>query len=135
MAHVYTVEVSLRWRDIDVMGHLYQGCYHQFLDEARAAVFGPVTGPRGFPFVLRSITLDYDREVVHADERLLVETTVGELGTTSVVLMHRFVRPDGVEVASGSSTMVAFDREARAKREISAEERAMLTSDSPSEVR
>jgi acyl-CoA thioesterase FadM len=108
------------------MGHLYQGCYHQFLDEARAAVFGDVTGPNGFPFVLASVTVDYRHEVLRADDRLIVETTVGEVGTTSVVLEHRFVRPDGVVVASGRSTMVAFDREARTKRALTEAEREML---------
>lgn len=125
-----SLDLPLRWRDVDVMGHMYHGRYHELLDEARAAVFAEITGPRGFSFVLRSVTLDHHHEVLRADERLTLETVVATLGTSSVVMEHRFARLDGVVVASGRSTMVAFDREARTKRSISDAERAMLTASS-----
>jgi acyl-CoA thioester hydrolase len=51
--------MGLRWRDMDTLGHLNQSVYHEFLEEGRAAI----TGPLGFPFVLAHVELDYRAEV------------------------------------------------------------------------
>jgi len=120
------ISIALRWRDLDVLGHVYQGRYHEFLDEARAAVFAAVTGPQGFPFVLANVTLDYRHEVLRTDEVLHITTAVAEIGRSRVVLEHRIAREDGTAVATGRSTLVAWDRDGRQARPLSDQERAAL---------
>ena len=108
MSRAATLRVPLRWRDLDVLGHMYQGRYHELLDEARAAIFAPMAGRLGFPFVLVRIELDYRREVTRADGALDLRSRVSAIGASSVTIDHEFALPDGQVVASGRSIMVAW---------------------------
>jgi len=118
--------VDLRWRDLDVMGHVWSGRYHEFLDESRAAVFAPITGPLGFPFVLARVEMDHRHELVRADGHVVVESAILAMGRSSVVVGHRIRRPDDEIAAEGASTMVAFDLERRVARPIADDERRLL---------
>ena len=122
----YVTTIPLRWRDLDVLGHVYQGRYQEWLDEARADVFAGVTGRNGYPFVLVNINVNFRHEVVRADGSIEIRTTVTDIGRSSVVLHHDFRRPDGLAVADGRSTLVAWDRNARASRSLTEQERAIL---------
>jgi acyl-CoA thioester hydrolase len=126
-ARPISVHVPLRWRDVDVLGHMYHGRYHELLDEARAAVFTAMTGPLGFPFVLARVELDHRREVRRADGALDVHSLVRSIGTSSVHIDHEFVLPGGEVAARGLSVMVAWDRERRTKRRVTPDERRLLT--------
>ena len=127
MSRAATLRVPLRWRDLDVLGHMYQGRYHELLDEARAAIFAPMAGRLGFPFVLVRIELDYCREVTRADGALDVRSHVSAVGTSSVTIEHEFALADGPVVAAGRSIMVAWDRERRAGRPLADDERNLLS--------
>ncbi len=120
--------IDLRWRDLDVMGHVWSGRYHEFLDEARGHVFAPIAGPDGlFPFVLARVDLDHRRELLRADDRVTVEAAILAIGRSSVTVGHRVLRADGVVAAEGTSLMVAFDLEQRVARPVRDDERAALT--------
>ena len=36
------MRIALRWRDMDMLGHLNQSVYHELLEEGRAALFAPL---------------------------------------------------------------------------------------------
>ena len=57
------VRIALRWRDMDMLGHLNQSVYHELLEEARAALFAPLFEQGGWSFVLVRVELDHRREV------------------------------------------------------------------------
>lgn len=122
----HVVEVPLRWRDIDLLGHVYNGRYHEWLEEARAEVFAEIAGPMGYPFVIASVTVNFRHEVTRPDGPIRIVTQVASVGEKSAVLDHEMFRSDGKLVADAKSVMVACDRDAHVSRKVSDAERRML---------
>ena len=121
-----SVRVALRWRDMDMLGHLNQAVYHEFLEEARGAVFEGLEGIEHFPFVLARVELDYKAEVRRELGHVDVTAVVEKVGRTSVTLTHEIRKPDGAVAAAGRSVLVAWDPQARGARELHDGERAAL---------
>ena len=46
--------MQLRWRDMDMLGHLNQSVYHELLEEGRAAVIWELMRRAGSDNVLRA---------------------------------------------------------------------------------
>jgi acyl-CoA thioester hydrolase len=121
------IEISLRWRDMDMLGHLNQAVYHEMLEEGRSALFISRSADGTFPFVLARVELDYRHEVRRDHGTVDVVARVDRIGRSSVTLGHEIVLPDGTVAASGSSVLVAWDPHKRAARELTADERATLS--------
>jgi acyl-CoA thioester hydrolase len=117
--------VPLRWRDLDLLGHLNQAVYHELLEEGRGGLFARLEG-EGFPFVLAHVELDYRSEIRKDHGHVDVVATVERIGRTSVTIAERIELPDGTVAAEGTSILVAWDMGARRSRELSAAERAAL---------
>ena len=122
------VSVGIRWRDLDMLGHLNQSVYHELLEEGRAALFHRLGG---MPFVIARVELDYRREVRKDHEAVEVVTWVDSIGRKSIVAGQSILLPDGEVAAEGKSVLVAWDPRARASREFSDEERSRLAELSP----
>ena len=121
------VRVPIRWRDLDLLGHVNQSVYHELLEEGRGALFASLGDIAWFPFVLVRVELDYRSEVRHDHGHVDVVVRVEKVGTKSVTLAHDIVLPDGTLAASGSCVIVAWDPQARGSRALSDGERAALT--------
>ena len=119
------VRVPIRWRDLDLLGHVNQSVYHELLEEGRGALFGRL-GENSFPFVLVHVEVDYRAEVRRDHDWVEVVTRVGRVGGKSVTIEERIERSDGVVATEGRSILVAWDRAARTSRELSDGERAAL---------
>jgi acyl-CoA thioester hydrolase len=126
-----TTRFTLGPSDIDGLGHLNQGRYHDLLGSARMRVLTePLDGRGRDPdgrdgtFVVARTELDYRREVRLADGHVDVCARIARVGTKSVTIENEIRRPDGVVAARGVTTMVAWDRDARASRAVSGAERA-----------
>ena len=117
--------IGIRWRDLDMLGHLNQAVYHELLEEGRGALFGSL-GDHSFPFVLAHVDLDYRAEVRKDHGSVEVVSRVEKLGRTSVTIHQRIELPDGTVAAEGGSVLVAWDMDARRSRELSAAEREAL---------
>jgi acyl-CoA thioester hydrolase len=122
------VRIALRWRDMDMLGHLNQAVYHELLEEGRAALFASLALANGtwIASVLARVELDYRREVRRDHGEVEIVTRVAAVGGKSITLDHDIVLPDGAVAASGRSVLVAWDTTARAGRELTADERAAL---------
>jgi acyl-CoA thioester hydrolase len=121
--------LPLRWRDMDMLGHLNQAVYHELLEEARGALLLELAGGSGVvhhTYVLARVELDYRHEVRKDHGTVDVVVRVGRVGTKSMTLDHEVLLPDGTVAASGSTVLVGWDMEARGARELGAEERARL---------
>jgi acyl-CoA thioester hydrolase len=126
-APTVSVPISLRWRDMDMLGHLNQAVYHELLEEGRAALFRALhERGHGFAFVLVRVELDYRREVRHDHERVDVVARIASVGRSSVTVSHEVVLPDGAVAAEGTSVLVAWDMAKRTSRELTEAERAVL---------
>lgn len=125
------IEISLRHRDVDQLGHVNQAVYHVLLEEVRAAFVReslphvPFTG-----YVLARSELNYKREVRIEDRFVIGEAHVGRLGRSSITIENRLLKPDGETVAAdGLAVVVAWDAEKRAPRPLTDEERSILLPD------
>ncbi len=124
--------MQLRWRDMDMLGHLNQSVYHELLEEGRGALMMDlarrVAGDHSHGgFVLAHVDLDYHREVRKDHGEVEVVVRLLRVGRSSIELEHEIALPDGQIAASGKTVLVAWDPAARGKRELTEAERAALT--------
>jgi acyl-CoA thioester hydrolase len=121
------IELPLRHRDMDALGHVNQAVYHELLEEVRAAMFRsalpdlPFTG-----YVLVHVELDYRREVRIEDRMLIGECRVAELGRSRIELDNRLLLRDGGVAVEGRAVLVAWDEETRRARALTEDERSAL---------
>ena len=111
-----SVRVPVRWRDLDLLGHLNQAVYHEYLEEARGALMASLGPDIRFPFVLARVELDYLSEVRRNHGEVEVVARVDRVGTKSLTVSHEVLLPDGTVAATGSSVFVAWDVDARGSR-------------------
>src|SRR4051794_24102376 len=120
------VTLAIRWRDLDMLGHLNQAVYHEFLEEGRSALFDRVAFGEGFTFVLARVELDYRSEVRRDHGSVDVVARVARIGTSSITVENDVVLPDGTIAATGISVLVAWDARARTSRKLTDGEREAL---------
>ena len=130
------MSVQLRWRDMDMLGHLNQSVYHELIEEGRAALIWELLRRAGSnhahgAYVLVHVDLDYHAEVRKDHGEVEVVIGVSDVGTSSFRLVHEVRLPDGTVAASGETVMVAWDPRSRGKRPLSEHERAALGSALP----
>jgi acyl-CoA thioester hydrolase len=118
--------MAVRWRDLDMLGHLNQAVYHEFLEEARTALLEPVLHDSGMSFVLARVEVDYRAEVRKDHGTVDVVARLEGLGRSSMTVAHEIVLPDGTVAAEGRSILVAWDRDQRRSRPLSVAERSLL---------
>ena len=88
--------IPVRWGDLDLYGHLNNTVYFRFFEEARVhwleknhfSVRGINTGP-----VLIQCSATFLREVNHP-ATIVITTTAGEIGRTSLVIHHQILSED-----------------------------------------
>ena len=117
------VNVGLRWRDLDMLGHLNQAVYHELLEEGRSAFFERVGS---FAFVIARVELDYRSEVRKDHGAVDVVVRAESVGRSSVVVEQQIVLPDGTVAAEGRAVLVAWDPHERRSRSFTDAERARL---------
>ena len=107
--------ITIRFADIDVMGHVNNTVYLHYFEEARIAWFRELVGQEwdwhNAGVILARNEIDYVRPLLFNDQGE-VEVTVREIGTKSLTLTYRVFRVvDGVDqlVATGGSVLVCFD--------------------------
>ena len=71
------IRVPIRWRDLDLLGHLNQAVYHELLEEGRAALVDKLGGEEEFAFVLARVELDYRNEVRRVRVRWRAQDVAG----------------------------------------------------------
>ena len=125
------MRVQLRWRDMDMLGHLNQSVYHELLEEGRGALMSEIMRRVGHEhfygaYVLAHVDLDYHAEVRKDHGEVEITVEVASVGTSSFTLTHEVRLPDGTVAASGTTVLVAWDPKTRAKRALSDSERAAL---------
>jgi acyl-CoA thioester hydrolase len=130
----HVTRVSLRWRDMDMLGHLNQSVYHELLEEARAGLITELVkrvevggdGVLHGTFVLARVELDYRTEVRRDHGAVDISVRVAKVGRSSITLEHEVLLPDRTVAAAGLTILVGWDPVARGKRVLSDAERAAL---------
>ena len=127
----HSMPVGLRWRDIDIFGHVNQSVYHELLEEARAALLAELYAragdtPHRGGFVVRHTELSYRHEVRRDHEYVTITARLVHVGSSSIRLAQEVILPDGTVAAEGATVLAGWDPEARGKRVMTDDERARL---------
>ena len=125
---MYEKEVEIRWRDMDAYGHVNNGVYLNYLEEARDEWLERVLGAAGsgWDYVLARVAIDYLQELRQEDDTAVVRCSLESVGTSSLRLREEIATRAGRVVARGEAVLVAFDRQLRHSRPLSPAERAAL---------
>ena len=87
------VSISVRWRDMDAMGHVNNAKYVSYLEEARVrwmlGVEGVSLSDRIAP-VVAATNINYRLPIVWPND-IVVELFVERLGNSSVTIGHRII--------------------------------------------
>lgn len=107
------VEIPVRYRDIDSLGHVNNAVYVTYLEQARVEYIQEVfnTTPLDPGFVVAHVSLDYERPV-ELDERVVVALGVTDIGNASVTMGYE-IRAEDRLAATAETVIVALDGETR----------------------
>ncbi|KLD77550.1 thioesterase [Xanthomonas hyacinthi DSM 19077] len=106
------VPISVRWRDMDSMGHVNNAKYVSYLEEARVRWLlreGFSMRDRIAP-VVAATNLNYRRPIVWPND-ILVELFVERIGSSSITVGHRIVdqKDERVLHSDGNVVVVWID--------------------------
>ena len=117
----FETRVAVRFKDLDAMGHVNNGVYPTYFEEARAdfsrEVFG-LSRVEDFDFLVARIEIDYRRPLRYG-EPLTAGVRVAGVGATSFTLEYVLLVGDDV-VAQGRSVQVFYDYAAGVKKTVPA---------------
>jgi acyl-CoA thioester hydrolase len=128
-----SVRIKLRWRDVDMLGHVNQSVYHEYTEEARTALLASLPGADSKGgWVLVHTDLDHRHEIRRDADEVECTAWIDAVGTKSVTFRNEVRTLDGTLCAEGSSVIVAWDPATRGAREMEPAERAgFLGEDAP----
>lgn len=114
----YEKEMDVRFRDLDMMGHLNNAVYATYLEQARVEYIEDVVEQPLMEIgaVVADLHLDFERPIDWGDD-VVVAVRADELGTSSIPLEYE-IRVDGDVAATAETLMVTFDPEAGEPRPI-----------------
>jgi acyl-CoA thioester hydrolase len=118
--------VSLRWRDVDALGHVNHAVFLTYLEEGRDAFYAQALG-RDPHYVVARVEIDWRAEVRYADRQLRVRIEAERVGTTSLTTLETVRTPAGVTAAEARVVTVLWDASARKPMAFTEGERARLT--------
>ena len=107
------VPISVRWRDMDAMGHVNNAKYVSYLEEARVrwilGVPGASLGDRIAP-VVAATNVNYRAPIMWPND-IVVELFVERLGNSSVTIGHRIFdqKDESVLYSDGNVVVVWMD--------------------------
>ena len=118
-------QVQMRWRDLDGLGHVNHTVVLTYLEEGRDAWLAG-HGIRREEYVVGRCSVNFRREIDPRWQSVTVQTSVRELGRSSLVTSERILDNGGEVVVEAEFGLVLWDPQQRGSRPISDEERASL---------
>ena len=127
-----TQVIPLRWNDYDRYGHLNNCKFVDISQEARIAFMQQNFADREqeFGVFVRRVEVDYLRPVMPDTTQVTVETTVTEIGNTSFKTTQDLKDRHGTVCGVVKTVLVAVDLSTASPREITQQERGILTAGS-----
>jgi acyl-CoA thioester hydrolase len=127
---VFEHQVSLRWRDVDALGHVNHAVFLTYLEEGRDAFYVQALG-RDPHYVVVRVEIDLRAEVRYTDRQLRVRIEVERVGTTSLTTRETILTPAGATAAEARVVTVLWDASARKPLAFATDERARLAAHCP----
>jgi acyl-CoA thioester hydrolase len=126
MSRVATHEVQMRWGDIDALGHVKHPAAFVYFEEGRDEYLSGCGISRS-EYVVGRCEVTWEAEIRPGAGTVIVETTVSELGNSSVTTSERILDERGNLMVAGSFGLVLWNAETRTPRPISDAEREALS--------
>jgi len=110
---MFTMDLNVRFRDLDAMGHVNNAVFFTYFEEGRKAFFQKHFEKNwvfDFPFILAHAACDYKKPITLNDD-IRLAMWVGDIGNKRFdFIYHIMGRQDTTLVyALGKSTQVSFD--------------------------
>lgn len=124
----YRVDVPVRFRDLDAMGHAHHTLPLIYLEEARAAFWRELKGSASIDaidYVMAEITLRFYARTLYPSS-VAVALAVSRVGAKSFSTEFEIRSSDGRLLSSGSAVQVAYDYAAERSKLIDDADRAVL---------
>src|SRR3989441_9667168 len=107
----FSIELPVQFRDIDVMGHVNNATYLQYMETARVELarrFGQVTDGIRPDFIVASARCEF-KKPIRDERRITVSVWVSRIRDHAWDLDYSIHGLRGVEYAIGRTTQVAYD--------------------------
>lgn len=115
--HPFTVDIDVRYNDVDLLGHVNNAIYSSYLEAARVEYLPEVLGTTdALESVLAHLEIDFERPITLEDD-VEVAIWVQELGTSTIHFAYE-VRASGEVAATAETVQVAYDPDAKESRPI-----------------
>jgi acyl-CoA thioester hydrolase len=120
--------IKIRWRDMDAYGHVNNGVYLNFLEEARDRWVQEVLGEIAdtWDFVLARVAIDFRDELKQDDGEIVVRCRLDSIGRSSIRTREEIRKTDGTVSAEAESVIVPRDPASGRSRPLTDEERGVL---------
>ena len=108
------IPISVRWRDMDSMGHVNNAKYISYLEEARVRWLAEIVSDwdrgSGSKPIMAAVQANYRRPLTWPGD-IVVQLYCEKLGTSSITVAHRIVdaRDESVLYMDGNVVMVWID--------------------------
>ena len=119
-------EIEIRWRDLDVYGHVNHVVFLTYLEEARDEWLGRTLGtPESvWSYVVARVEIDFRRELALDDDVVTARCGLDRIGTSSVRTVESIVTRAGETAAEARAVLVARDSETGRSRPLTEDERS-----------
>lgn len=126
---VFRVPVQRRFSDLDVLGHVNNVVYHDYLQEARVRIIREMMRQDDVEFshIVARQEIDHLRPLGLGAAPITVEIWVSAIGGASYTVDYRVLDDDGEVAAKAKSVMVFYNIELQAPTRIPDDVRAVLT--------
>lgn len=125
----FTIEIAVRFRDIDGMGHVNNAVYFTYMEQARSEWYRQLMGIQSvaeFDFILAHASCDF-KEAIGFGETVVVTVRLTKIGTSSFRFAYEIrSKGKGSVFATGESVQVCYDYKREASIPIPAPFRAKL---------
>lgn len=107
------IDINVRFRDIDSMGHVNNAVFFTYFEEGRKAFLHTlfnIIEPEDYNFILAHISCDFLRPVKLADS-IRLQLWIGEIGDKRFNIKYTLVNSsdESLVYAKGQSVQVCFD--------------------------
>ena len=119
-------EIEIRWRDLDVYGHVNHVVFLTYLEEARDEWLGrTLDSPDSvWSYVVARVEIDYRRELRLDDDTVIARCRLERIGNSSLSTRESLSTRGGELAAEARAVLVARDEVTGRSRPIDDRERA-----------
>lgn len=120
--------ITVRWRDLDPLGHVNNAVFLTYLEEGRnrwlSAVLGSAYGLD--EYVVARIEIDFTKEVPADAGSIVAGCRAEAIGRSSITTREVLRTRDGVVLSQARTVIVLWDPAARRTRPVNDDERARI---------